>query len=103
MIHEYLASRGESAEGKTNAYTQGWWTFAAFAEGMRRVLEAGQELTGANIKGALETLSDYDMGGVTAPVTLTATDHRGSRGLRIFRVEGGVWIPFTDFVQAPAS
>ena len=101
VIREYLTSRGESVEGKTNAYTQGWWTFAAFAEGMRRVLAAGEELTGANIKAALETLSDYDMGGVTAPVTLTSTDHRGSKGLRIFRVEDGVWVPMTDFVAAP--
>ena len=103
VIREYLESKGESPEGKTNAYTQGWWTFAAFAEGMRRVLAAGEEFTGANIKAALETLSDYDMGGVTAPVTFTPTDHRGSKGLRIFRVEGGTWVPFTDFVQAPAA
>ena len=102
VIREYLESRGESAEGKTNAYTQGWWTFAAFAEGMRRVLAAGEELTGANIKAALETFADYDLGGVTAPVTFTPTDHRGSKGLRIFRVEEGAWGPFTDFVQAPA-
>ena len=101
VIREYLESRGESPEGKTNAYTQGWWTFAAFAEGMRRVLAAGGELTGANIKAALETFADYDVGGVTAPVTFTPTDHRGSKGLRIFRVEGGAWAPFTDFVQAP--
>ena len=103
VIREYLESKGESPEGKTNAYTQGWWTFAAFAEGMRRVLAAGEEFTGANIKSALETLSDYDMGGVTAPVTFTPTDHRGSKGLRIFRVEGGMWVPFTDFVPAPAA
>ena len=101
VIREYLESRGESAEGKTNAYTQGWWTFAAFAEGMRRVLAAGEELTGANIKAALETFTDYDLGGVTAPVTFTPTDHRGSKGLRIFRVEEGAWAPFTDFVEAP--
>ena len=103
LIREYLESRGVSAEGKTNAYTQGWWTFAAFAEGMRRVLAAGEELTGANIKAALETFTDFDMGGVTAPVTFTPTDHRGSKGLRIFRVEGGTWTPFTDFVQAPEA
>ena len=101
VIREYLESKGESPEGKTNAYTQGWWTFAAFAEGMRRVLAAGEELTGANIKAALETFVDYDLGGVTAPVTFTPTDHRGSKGLRIFRVEEGTWTPFTDFVQAP--
>ena len=101
VIREYLESKGESLEGKTNAYTQGWWTFAAFAEGMRRVLAAGGELTGANIKAALETFADYDLGGVTAPVTFTPTDHRGSKGLRIFRVEEGAWAPFTDFVEAP--
>ena len=103
VIREYLESRGASPEEKTNAYTQGWWTFAAFAEGMRRVLAAGRELTGANIKAALETFNDYDLGGVTAPVTFTPTDHRGSKGLRIFRVEGGAWAPFTDFVQAPEA
>ena len=101
VIREYLESKGESVEGKTNAYTQGWWTFAAFAEGMRRVLAAGGELTGASIKAALETFADYDLGGVTAPVTFTPTDHRGSKGLRIFRVEEGTWAPFTDFVEAP--
>ncbi len=102
VIREYLESTDGSAAGKTNAYTQGWWTFAAFAEGMRRVLAAGGELTGANIRAALETFTDHDMGGVTVPVTFTPTDHRGSKGLRIFRVEGGTWVPFTDFVQAPA-
>ena len=101
VIREYLVSRGESPEEKTNAYTQGWWTFAAFAEGMRRVLAAGEELTGVNIKAALETFADYDLGGVTAPVTFTPADHRGSKGLRIFRVDEGAWAPFTDFVQAP--
>ena len=67
VIREYLVSRGESPEEKTNAYTQGWWTFAAFAEGMRRVLAAGEELTGVNIKAALETFADYDLAGSPRP------------------------------------
>ena len=101
VIREYLEAKGESIEGKTNAYTQAWWTFAAFAEAMRQVLAAGEELTGANIKAALETFTDFDMQGVTVPITFTATDHLGSKGLRIFRVEGGAWLPVTEFVQAP--
>ena len=101
VIREYLEAKGESIEGKTNAYTQAWWTFAAFAEAMRQVLAAGEELTGANIKAALETFTDFDMQGVTVPITFTPTDHLGSRGLRIFRVEGGAWLPVTEFVQAP--
>ena len=103
VIREYLEAKGEPIEGKTNAYTQAWWTFSIFAEAMRQVLASGQELTGANIKAALEGFTDLDMGGVTVPITFTPTDHRGAKGLRIFRVEGGEWEPITEFVQAPAT
>ena len=102
VIREYLEARGESIEGKTNAYTQAWWTFAVFAEAMRQVLAAGDELTGANIRAALETFSDFDMQGVTVPITFTPSDHLGAKGLRIFRVEDGEWVPMTEFIQAPA-
>ncbi len=103
VIHEYLAARGESAEGKTNAYTQAWWTFSVFAEAMRQVLAAGQELTGANIKASLEAFTDLDMGGVTVPISFTPEDHLGAKGVRLFRVEEGEWVPFTEFIQAPAA
>ena len=103
IIREYLEAKGESSEGKTNAYTQGWWTFAVFAEAMRRVLVAGDELTGANIKASLETFTAFDMREVTAPLTFTPTDHRGSKGLRIFRVEGGKWVPITEYIAAPGT
>ena len=102
VIRDYLEAKGESVEGKTNAYTQAWWTFSVFAEAMRQVLAVGQELTGANIKAALETFTDLDMGGVTVPISFTPTDHLGAKGVRIFRVEGGEWVPFTEFIQAPA-
>ncbi len=102
VIREYLDAKGESIEGRTNAFTQAWWTFAVFAEAMRQVLAGGDELTGANIKAALETFTDFDMQGVTVPLTFTPTDHLGAKGLRMFRVEGGEWVPVTEFIQAPA-
>ena len=102
VIRDYLEAKGESIEGKTNAYTQAWWTFAVFAEAMRQVLASGQELTGANVKAALETFTDLDMGGVTVPISFTPDDHLGAKGLRLFRVEEGEWAPFTEFIQAPA-
>ncbi|MDE2982362.1 MAG: ABC transporter substrate-binding protein [Gemmatimonadota bacterium] len=101
VIRDYLTGKGETIEGKTNAYTQAWWTFAVFAEAMRQVLASGQELRGANIKAALETFTDLDMGGVTVPISFTPDDHLGAKGLRLFRVESGEWVPFTQFIQAP--
>ena len=103
VIREYLEAKGESIEGKTNAYTQAWWTFTVFAEAIKQVLASGQELTGPSIKAALETFTDLDMGGVTVPITFTPTDHRGAKGLRIYQVEGGAWVPITEFVLAPAT
>ncbi len=102
VIREYLETKGEQIAGITNAYTQAWWTFAVFAEAMSQVVASGQELTGANIKAALETFTDLDMGGVTVPISFTPDDHLGAKGVRIFRVEGGAWVPFTEFIQAPA-
>lgn len=103
VIRDWLEVQGESVEGKTNAFTQGWWTISAFGEAIRRVLDGGQELTGPNIKAALETFDGLEMGGVTSPITFSSTNHRGSSGLRIFQVQDGTWTPLTDFLQAPST
>ena len=100
-IRAWLESRGEDYREKTNAYTQGWWTMGVFLEGVGRVIDAGEELTGENIKRALETIAALDTGGAGPPLTFTPSDHRGSKGLRLFRAEGGVWAPLTDVLTAP--
>jgi branched-chain amino acid transport system substrate-binding protein len=81
----------ESLEEASLHFSQGWWTMAMMMEGVRLVLANGEELTGANIKAALETLENFDTGGVTAPITFTAEDHRGNRALTIYRVGDGLW------------
>lgn len=101
VVREHLEATGRSAEGRTNAFTQGWWTLAVFAEAMRNVLASGEALTGPAVKEALESFREFDMGGATVPLTFTPDDHRGAKGLRIFRVEDGTWTPFTEFLQAP--
>ena len=57
----------------------------------------------SKIKAALETFRDHDLGGVTAPITLTPDNHRGSSGLRIFQVQGTAWEPITEFRVTPDS
>ena len=101
-IRSFLEAEGEAIEEKSNALTQGWWTMAVMAEGIKRVIEVGQEVTGENIKAALEGVSEMDTGGVTVPITFSAEEHRGAKGVRLFRVEDGVWQPITDF-RRPAE
>ena len=101
-IRSFLEAEGEAIEEKSNALTQGWWTMAVMDEGIKRVIEAGQEVTGENIKAALEGVSEMDTGGVTVPISFSAEEHRGAKGVRLFRVEDGVWQPITDF-RRPAE
>ena len=101
-IRQYLADQGESIDDKINAYVQGWYTTAVMVEGIRRVVAAGDELTGRNIKAALERLTEFDTGGATVPISFTPLDHRGSKGMRLYHVEDGEWRPLTEFLTAPA-
>lgn len=99
QVDDYLRSQGSSLEAKGLHYSQAWWTMAVMTEGLRRVIAAGNEVSGANLKTALEGISNFDTGGVTVPITFTAGDHLGSKGMRLFRVENGTWRPLTDFMS----
>jgi len=46
-------------------YTHGWLVGMIFAEIMERTLKAGKPLTGPNMKVALESIDNWDTGGIT--------------------------------------
>lgn len=96
----FLKTKGSSLAEKGLHYSQGWWTMATMAEGIKKVLDDGKEVTGENIRAALETLTNFETGGVTAPITFTATSHRGNNALRLYEVEGGKWVSVSDFISA---
>ena len=97
---EFLRARGSSMEEKGLLYGQGWWMMAIFFEGIRNTVAAGEELTGENIRRAFESIKDLDTGGVTLPISFSATDHRGMRSMRIYQVRNGKWEPVSDFRAA---
>ncbi len=97
----FLRSKGSSLAEEGLLYGQGWMTMHLMAEGIRRAAASG-ELSGQAIKSALESLREFDTGGVTAPVTFTDTNHRGTNAMRIFRVHNGAWEPLTT-VRRPAD
>ncbi len=96
------ASGGPSLQEATLHYTQGWWTMAVMAEGIRLTLENGEELTGENIKANLETITEFDTGGITAPITFTSEDHRGNRAAVVYTVDGGEWVAASDLIDLRA-
>jgi branched-chain amino acid transport system substrate-binding protein len=56
-------------------------------EGLKRAKKAGK-LNGPGLKEALETLRDFETGGLTAPITFTPKDHRPNTSMAIGGVKG---------------
>lgn len=96
----YAKEKGVDFGGADSNFVQGWTAMSILVAGIEKTAADGKELTGENIKASLETLSNYETGGVTQPITFTGTDHAGSKALRVFQVKNGKWEGVTDFMTA---
>ena len=77
-------------------YVRGWATATVWVEGLKRADKAGK-LTGEGVKAALETLKDFDMGGLTSPITYTPTDHRPTTRCAVYIIHGGKLVKVKDY------
>lgn len=97
---QWLQENGSSLEEKGLHFTQGWWTMAVMSEGIKRVLDEGKEVNGENVKAALESIQNFETGGVTAPISFSASSHKGNEALRLYQVSGGKWEQISEFISA---
>ncbi|HEY9239932.1 MAG TPA: amino acid ABC transporter substrate-binding protein, partial [Burkholderiaceae bacterium] len=64
--------RAMRPEYQSTAYTQGFLTAMLFTEAAKRTLDAGKPLDGKNLKAALNTIKDFDTGGlIGTPITIS--------------------------------
>jgi branched-chain amino acid transport system substrate-binding protein len=77
-------------------YVRGWTYVLVWTEALRRADKKGA-LNGPGVKAALEELKDFDLGGLTNPVTYTATDHRPSTKTTIYQIKGGKLVKLTEY------
>lgn len=96
VADEWLVANGSSLDEKGLHFTQGWWSMAAMAEAIKDVVDSGDEVTGPNIKAALESVSGFDTGGVTVDIGFSSDSHKGMPGASVFEVDGGVWTKVAD-------
>jgi branched-chain amino acid transport system substrate-binding protein len=79
-------------------YTHGWLVGSIFCEVMERCLKANQQLTGPNMKAALESIRNWDTGGIMGrPVSLAR--HQIPMG-RIYRYDANSKLlqPASDWI-----
>ncbi|HTO96487.1 MAG TPA: ABC transporter substrate-binding protein [Myxococcales bacterium] len=77
-------------------YVRGWCYVLVWSEALRRADKAGQ-LSGDGVKAALETFRDFDMGGLTNPITYTSTDHRPETKTAIYQIKGGKLVKVAEY------
>jgi branched-chain amino acid transport system substrate-binding protein len=88
-VRQYCQSKGIDLNAKGLHFVQGWFTMHVMAKGIDQVLGQNRELTGPNLRNALESMPAVDTGGVIGPVKFSADSHRGSTASGIYRVSGG--------------
>jgi len=63
--------RAMRPEYQSTAYMQGFLTAMLMTEAVKRTLKAGQELNGKNLKAALNSIKDFDTGGIVGvPISI---------------------------------
>lgn len=77
-------------------YVRGWTYVLTWTEALKRADKAGK-LDGPGVKAAMETLQNYDLGGLTNPVTYSGTDHRPSTKTPIYMIKDGKLIKVGEY------
>jgi len=81
--------KAHHADDQHNAiYVRGWTYALVWSEALKRA-DAKGALNGPGVKAAMEELKDFDVGGLTNPITYTAADHRASTTTPIYQVKTG--------------
>ena len=85
------------AKYQPNSYIQGWFTGMVYVEAVRRVVASGKPVTGENLAAVIDTIKDWDTGGVSGKVTFT--NHKAGVG-RVYRANAakGVFEPASDWI-----
>ncbi|HEX5515645.1 MAG TPA: ABC transporter substrate-binding protein [Gammaproteobacteria bacterium] len=98
-LHEQAKKSDPSMDYRPTGYIQGWFNAMVWTEVVKRTLDAGKPLTGDNLKEALESIKDWDTGGIIG-VPVTVKDHSFPVG-RIYRAnaETGKFEPVSNWIH----
>jgi branched-chain amino acid transport system substrate-binding protein len=91
-IRQYTDSKSINLDAKGLHFVQGWYTMHVMVKGIEKVVNDGKDITGANIRAALETMPTVDTGGVTGPIKFSADSHRGATVSNIYKISDGKFI-----------
>lgn len=98
-IKEYLDSKGMTIDDIDQKFVQGWSAAKIMVAAIQAAAEKYPEgdLTGAQIREGIESLQNFDLGGLGANVSFSADNHAGTEMTRLGIVKDGKWEQLTDY------
>jgi branched-chain amino acid transport system substrate-binding protein len=83
-------------------YNRGVLIAALHVEAIRNAVKAkpSGKITGADVKGGFEKISNFTLGGLVPPLKVTNTDHEGGGLVQIWQVKDGKFVKVTDWFSA---
>jgi branched-chain amino acid transport system substrate-binding protein len=104
-IREMYKKEGKPAPkemASTVYYNRGVLIAALHVEAIRNAVKAkpSGKITGADVKGGFEKISNFTLGGLVPPLKVTNTDHEGGGLVQIWQVKDGKFVRVTDWFSA---
>ena len=97
-VKEYLDDEGKTIEDINQKFIQGWSAAKVLVAGIEEASKITDgDITGVEIREGLESLTDYDLGGLGAPVSFSADNHAGTEQTRLGVVKDGKWEQLTEY------
>lgn len=96
-VEAYLSDAGQGLDEVNLHFTQGWYQFSVVVAAMEYALAEGMDLTGPDIKTALEEMPPLETP-VTSAIDFTADSHAGMEEVRVYEVQDGNWVAITDAI-----
>ena len=83
-------------------YNRGVFQAAMHVKAIENAVKAkgSCDVTGEEVRDGMRAISDFTLGGLVPPLQLSATDHEGGGFIRVFQVQGGKYVPITDWYRA---
>jgi branched-chain amino acid transport system substrate-binding protein len=83
-------------------YNRGVLIAALHVEAIKNALKAKPDgkITGADVKGGFEKISNFTLGGLVPPLKITSADHEGGGLVQIWQVKGGKFEKVTEWYAA---
>ncbi|MDY7034006.1 MAG: ABC transporter substrate-binding protein [Thermodesulfobacteriota bacterium] len=83
---------------RSKFYTSGWITSLILIEGLKR---AGKKLSGESLVESMESLKDFDTGGLSGPITYGPNRRKATDYVKLYKadIENGLLVPITGWMQ----